>query len=154
MTLQEWAFIAEMIASFAVVVSLIYLAIQVRESTKVNSAQARHSISEFVLQIGLFNAEHADRLARVHGDGELSEGDHLFRYWNHLMVMLHAETYFHHQELGLMPASHWNGYVRFITGYTKTPGFRGAWADVGPAFSENFARWMDDRLAEQDRNAE
>ena len=57
--------------------------------------------------------------------------------------MLHAESYFHHHELGLMPDGHWRGYVRFMTQYVRMPGFAEAWADIGPAFSEDFASWTD-----------
>jgi hypothetical protein len=50
MTLNEYAAIAELVASIGVVVCLVYLAIQVRHAARVNSASARHAISEFGLQ--------------------------------------------------------------------------------------------------------
>ncbi len=153
MRLQEYALLAELIASIAVVVSLIYLAVQVRQSTRVNSAMARHAISQFALEFSMFKAEHADRLARVLNQPTLSEGDSLFRWWNHMMVFLHAETYFRHHELGLMPASHWNGYVRYVEGYLTTPGVREFWADVGPAFSEGFSLWVGRLLERETDNA-
>lgn len=142
MTFENYAILAELVASVAVVISLVYLAVQVRQGTRLSQAEARHAISEFALQFSMFNAEHADRLARVHGEGELSEGDLLFRWWNHMMVLLHAETYFRHHELGLMPASHWRGYRRYVTSYLRTPGVRQFWEDVGPAFSEDFSQWV------------
>ncbi len=142
MTLQDYAALAEVVASVGVVVSIVYLALQVRQANRVDAAGARHAISEFALQFALFKAEHADRLAKVLGAGELSEGDETFRWWNHMMVLLHAETYFRHHELGLMPRSHWNGYVRYVTGYLASPGVSEFWADVGEAFSEDFSRWI------------
>jgi hypothetical protein len=98
----------------------------------------------------MFKAEHADRLAKVYGEAELDEGDRLFRWWNHMMVFLHAETYFRHHELGLMPASHWNGYVRYVTGYLGSPGVAEFWSDVGPAFSGEFSEWITELLARRD----
>ncbi|UCC14153.1 MAG: hypothetical protein JSW21_12495 [Gammaproteobacteria bacterium] len=82
-----------------------------------------------------FDAEHADRLAHVHG-GNLAEGDLVFRWWNDMIASLHAETCFRHRELGLMPESHWRGYQRFITDYLRTPAAPEFWQDVGSGLSE------------------
>lgn len=57
-------------------------------------------------------------------------------------IMLHAETYFHHFELGLMQEGHWNGYVRYVESYANSPGLVEFWGDVGPAFSRDFSNWM------------
>ena len=110
-------------------------------------------VSEFALEFSMFKAAHADRLAKVMTHTELSEGDLQFRWWNHMMVFLHAETYFHHRELGLMPPSHWDGYVRYVDGYLGTPGVGEFWADVGPAFSRGFAGWVDKLLAQRSKAA-
>ena len=142
MSLEEYVQFAEIIASIAVIISIVYLAAQVKQSAKVNSAASRHSISEFVLQISMFNADHADRIAKIMTDSDLTDGDLTFRWWNHMMVFLHAETYFHHYELGLMPSTHWNGYVKYVTGHLASPGAREFWDDIGGAFSLNFSNWV------------
>jgi hypothetical protein len=142
MALESWAYLAEIIGAVAVVASLVYVGIQIRNSNRVNQANARHQISEFVLQVSMFQAQHADRLAQIQQKSELAEGDRLFRWWNHMLFMLHAETYYHHYELGLMQAGHWQGYVRYVEGYVTSPGFVEFWTDVGPAFSRDFSDWM------------
>src|SRR6266581_942127 len=147
MNLSDLANLAQIIAAAGVVVSLIYLAVQIRGNTKVVSAQARHSISEFALRIALFRAEHADRFAKLESGAELTDGNRQFQYWSHVQFLLHADTYFHHHDLGLMPDAHWRGYARYMTKYMQSPGFREAWDDIGPAFSEDFARWVDGLLA-------
>jgi hypothetical protein len=144
MNLEQYVQVAELIASVAVVVSIVYLGLQVRQSTRVNSATARHALSKFALEFSMFKAEHADRLARVTSQVDLSDGDLVFRSFNHMMIFLHAETYFHHYELGLMPAKHWNGYVKYVTDYLSTPGVDEFWSDVGPAFSVDFSKWVDE----------
>jgi len=148
MSLEQYVLVAELVASTGVVVSLVYLAVQVRQAARVNSANARHAISQFALDFTMFKAEHADRLARVMTEADLGPGDSTFRWWNHMMVFLHAETYFHHYELGLMPKKHWSGYVRYVRGYLTGPGVEEFWADVGDAFSVDFAGWIDGLLAE------
>jgi hypothetical protein len=142
MNLNDLANIAQIIAAVGVVVSLIYLAVQIRGNTKIASAQARHSISEFALRISIFRAEHADRFAKLERGSELTEGDRHFQYWSHVQFLLHAETYFHHHQLGLMPDEHWRGYAKFVRRYVQSPGFKETWDDIGPAFSEDFAQWI------------
>lgn len=142
MNLNDLANLAQIIAAAGVVVSLIYLAVQIRGNTKIASAQARHSISEFALRISIFRAEHADRFAKLERGSELTEGDRHFQYWSHVQFLLHAETYFHHHQLGLMPDEHWRGYAKFMGRYVQSPGFKETWDDIGPAFSEDFAQWI------------
>jgi hypothetical protein len=148
MSLNNLANLAQIIAAIGVVVSLIYLAVQIRGNTKVVSAQARHAISEFVLRISIFQAEHADRFARIESGSELTEGDRRFQYWSHAQFLLHAETYFHHHQLGLMPDEHWHGYEKFLSRYVRSPGFKETWEDIGPGFSEDFAKWLNSLLKE------
>jgi hypothetical protein len=148
MNLNDVANISQIVAAIGVVVSIIYLAVQIRGNTKVARAQARHAISEFVLRISIFRAEHADRLAKLESGAELTDGDRQFRYWSHVQFLLHAETYFHHHELGLMPDAHWRPYARYMTKYIQSSGFREVWDDIHPGFSEDFARWIDRLLLE------
>ncbi len=149
MSLEQFVLVGELIAAIAVVVSLVYLAHQVRHGTSVNSAHARHAISQFALDFSMFKAEHADRLTRVTTESDLGAGDLTFRWWNHMMIFLHAETYFHHYELGLMPKNHWSSYVRYVQGYVSTPGVGDFWVDVGPAFSLDFSKWVDGLLRDE-----
>jgi hypothetical protein len=101
---------------------------------------------DFVLHISIFRAEHADRFAKLESGAELTDGDRQFRYWSHVQFLLHAETYFHQHELGLMPDAHWRPYARYMTKYIQSPGFKEAWDDIGPGFSEDFARWVNGLL--------
>lgn len=143
---MDWdavAAIAELIGAIGVILTLVYLAVQVRGNTKVMSAQARHAISELVLRISIFRAENADRIAKLESGVELTDGDRQFQYWSHVQLLLHAETYFHHHELGLMPDAHWRGYSRYMARYVLSPSFKEVWDDIGPGFSEDFARWVD-----------
>jgi hypothetical protein len=46
-----------------------------------------------------------------------------------------------------MPDAHWRGYARYMTRHIQSSGFKEVWADIGPSFSEDFARWVDGLLA-------
>jgi hypothetical protein len=146
MNWEAIAAIAQLVGTIGVIITLVFLAVQVRGNTRVANAQARHSISEFVLRIAIFRAEHADRFAKLESGAELTDGDYQFRYWSHIQFLLHAETYFHNHALGLMPDAHWRPYARYFAKYVKSPGFKEAWDDIGSGFSEDFAGWVDTML--------
>ena len=94
----------------------------------------------------MFNASHADRMAEIakkaREGSELNEAEQTFRWWNHMNMMLHAEMYHHHYEIGLMPHENWQGYARWLEIYSASPGFADFWKDVGLIFSKNFCNWM------------
>ncbi|SER09602.1 hypothetical protein SAMN05421824_3007 [Hyunsoonleella jejuensis] len=148
MNLENIVLVSELFASIAVVATLVYLAKQVKQSTRVNRAASRHSLSEFALELTKFRAEHSDRWVKVMHEKNLTSGDIEFRNWNHMMLLLHAETYYHHYKLKLMPNNHWKNYAKFIVAALDSPGFEGYWNDVGFAFSEDFFKWMNKIFAE------
>ena len=148
MNLENIVLVSELIASIGVVVSLVYLAKQVKQNTRVNSADSRHSLSVFALEIAKFRAEHADRWAKVMQSDELTAEDLEFRNWNHMQLLLHAETYYHHHKLELMPDNHWSNYAKFIRVALDSPGFEDYWKEVGFAFSEDFSKWMNKIISE------
>lgn len=155
MTLEQLAQWSQIVASLAVFISLVFVGYELRMSTKVSGAQARHSLSHFAGEISRFKAEHADRLAKVHSPESqttsLTEGDRLFRFWDHVQALMHAETFFRHFQLGLMPQSHWDGYCRFFAGYVATPGFGECWRDMRETVAAEFAAWVDGRCAMTNR---
>lgn len=151
MTVEQLAAWSQVVASIAVFVSLVFVAIEVRTNTNVARATARHNLSLFAKEIAEFNAEHADRLARVQAPGvaakDLTPGDLQFRFWNHVRVILHAETFYQHDRLGLIPKSHWEAYCRFFAGHSATPGFGDTWRQMRPSFSTDFIAWGDPLVA-------
>ena len=146
MTLESWALIAEIVGAIAVVASLVYVGIQIRDSNRVSRADARHNVSEFALQGSLFNTANADRIATINrkaAEGEaLTDGEQTFQWWNHMTMMLHAEMYFQHNEIGLVDKGNWDGYIRWMEIYSVAPGFVDFWQDVNRIFSRDFCDWM------------
>jgi hypothetical protein len=130
MSVEQLAAWSQVIASVAVIISLVFVAWELRMSTQVATATARHNLSHFAAEFSAFNAEHADRLAKVQAPDaqakDLTPGDLQFRFWNHVQLILHAEPFFIHDKLGLIPKSHWDAYCAFFAGYAATPGFADA----------------------------
>ena len=86
------------------------------------------------------------RLARIAATGPVNEADRLFVFWDDMQLLLHAETYHRHHELGLMPRSHWERYEWFVKNRMATPALRETWAGVRDGYSANFAKWMDETI--------
>jgi hypothetical protein len=139
---------AEALGAVGVILTLLYLAIQIRTNTRVVRAQSRHSISEFIQRLTQFRAVHSERLAKINASEELSPADAEFLAWAHVEVVLLGETYHYHHELGMMPSSHWRGFVRFFRGYMDSPGFDDAWARFAPTMAEEFTAWVNEERAQ------
>jgi len=63
MDLEQAYYLGELIGVIAIVGSLVFVGLQMRQTNRVNIAGARHSMSEFALKLISLQAEHADRLA-------------------------------------------------------------------------------------------
>ena len=46
-----------------------------------------------------------------------------------------------------MPESHWSGYSRWIDEYVNEPDFEEFWRSDNTSFSEDYAKWIDQKLA-------
>ena len=137
--------IAELVGGTGVILTLVYLSLQIRGSNRVASAQSRQSMTEFALGISRFRTEHADRYAKVLAGGDLSAGDEQFLYWSHMQMLTYGEAYYHQFKLGLMPKSHWEGFSNWIDSYAKTRGFDEFWQAEGSSFSKDYCKWINQR---------
>jgi hypothetical protein len=142
------AAIAEVIGAAGVIVTLAYLAVQVKDSNRVARAQSRQSITDFINQIALLRTNHADRLAQIAVSDSLSAADEEFLTWVHIQVLLLAETYHYQYSLGLMPASHWRPFVNYFRGYSRTKGFDSVWENFENSFAEDFQDWLNSEIQE------
>ena len=145
MNLSDLANASQIIAAVGVVISIGYLAVQIRGNTKVVSAQARYGLSEFALRFSIFRAEHADRFAKLESGVELTDGDCVFRSLEPCSIAAPCRDLFSSSPIGLIPHAHWRRYAQYMTKYIRR--IQGSLDDMGPGFSEDFARWLDELLA-------
>jgi hypothetical protein len=138
--------IAEAVGGIGVILTLFYLALQIRGSNRVAKAQSRQSMTEFAMAISRFRAEHADRYARIVAADALSAGDAEFLYWSHMQMLTYGEAYYQQFQLGLMPESHWAGFSNWIDDYIKSPGVVEFWREERSSFSDDYSQWIDEKL--------
>lgn len=150
MTLQELASVADIVASVAVIGSLIYLARQVSQNTetmRVNASQAWTN-----LNFDLSNPVATDRVVAelwVKGDSEFQDLDvvdqqRLVMYewraleaWHHLFEM--------HQR-GVLPESQWAKLKWIVENLGKRQAIRAAWNQFRDAYDGEYQEFIDSRL--------
>ena len=135
--------IAEFIGGLGVILTLVYLSLQIRGSNRIASGHTRQAMSDFAFNISTFRAEHADRYARIASSENLTDGDKEFRYWSHMQMMVYGESHFHQFQLKLIEESNWLGLSTFLKSYVVNAGFQEFWIKEKHSFSDKYSAWID-----------
>jgi hypothetical protein len=151
MGLSDLAALGSFVSGFAVLTSLIYLALQVRQSERNQKISIRHSrVSRIVdLQVALADPAVAD--AWLHGSGnpaaltqtELSQFINLCR-----ALFFHFEDSYYQREEGLLNDDAFETVVAGVRLLARSPGFRAAWKLARANFGGRFLSFMDGVVAE------
>lgn len=152
MTIQDLGSISEIVAAIATVITLIYLAIQIRLNTKATMDEATRSLV-------LANSEAANDLVRdgeladimqrgFHGHGSLTPTEqmrhnlYLFAYYNQVDY-----AYERFRE-GYLDERSWNKIAKEIPLYVGAPGGKTWWASDKVRFSPEFVAYVENALSE------
>jgi hypothetical protein len=116
LTLSSWASIAEIVSAIAVVLSLIYVATELRGNTRAVEAATLVEVN---------------KIAR-----ELSPEERQRYYWNVRSFWLGMQTVFRQHDLGILPDEEWAVYNDVICSNIAAPGTRSLWTgtDLIPQF--------------------
>jgi hypothetical protein len=150
MTWETAGTIAELVAAIAVVVSLWYLAIQLRQSTELARA-------ELEVQFGVVWAELHDNmiqnpdLARAYdlaenNWSELSEEDVRAYLWFVAKSFHLLEGMFRQHRRGLLADDAWEPYDRYIVGVLRIEAVMGWWQCDGSLTSKEFHSHVENLL--------
>ena len=66
MTIQDWGAIGELVGGVAVVVTLIYLALQIRQNTRAVRLSTSHAVAEDVRNMFALMAEQTELTEAIH----------------------------------------------------------------------------------------
>ncbi len=147
MTLEEFNFIAEIIASIAVIASLIYVALQIKQNTAATHATAAQSFAEadngFV---GLINTSNnlADILHRgAMGLSELKGGELIqFMAFNDAAFMAMHSAYCQWDK-GTLDDRLWSSFKHAILGMLAQPGQQEWWQLRRHWYDESFRKYIE-----------
>ena len=115
--LEQWASIAEIVASVAVILSLVYLAYEVRQNTLAMQASARQ---EFAAQDMAFLATALDPSVVAQARAKIEEGEALTPLEHsqlvnrqHMNFRIFENAHYQFQK-GALEASEWERYRRIV----------------------------------------
>jgi hypothetical protein len=151
MTLAELSDLAQTIAAIAVVVSIVYLAIQTRQAAQ-NAKAAIHEDRAATILGHIENMIDSDfhpvwnKGNRIAADMSDEEAE---RYMLFVAgVVLVWEERFRQKQEGMMTGDRWASSERTIRTFTTAPGFRAMIAVMRPGFDPEFGALMDKHLAQ------
>jgi len=151
MTLSDLANIGQVIGSLAVVGSLIFVGLQVRENTKVNQASALRQNAEYWLNYMLALADPKfSKIYAMGASGHTELDNQQFRQFYllcHLSFMGCANQYYQYRR-GVLDQGGYAGYETAIREHIATfPGNRAIWQLVRHTYSTDFATFMDKQIS-------
>jgi len=146
MTLETIATIANIIASVAVVITLVFIALQMRQTLQLTRMNAAQSAAMLLSQNYGRVIEHADLADLLAGNdrGKELEGADLLRVTNFLSAsfryyeMLHA-----HKRAGIFDTELWAGTEARLHEALDDPRVREWWADSRRFYAPSFAVMVD-----------
>ncbi len=150
MSLEAWAAIAEIIGAIAVVVTLAYLAVQIRQNSNAirsSNATTIHINTQNLAQPPMMDRELGAIILRaVNGEEELSPSERLAANAWFYQFLKSAELAYHSYLNGELDQDYWHATISFYRSYIQTPGLCKYWADRKNAFTPGFQasveKWM------------
>jgi hypothetical protein len=150
MSLSDLASVGSFVSGLAVLISLIYLALQVRQTKRNQQIAIRHSRATRVVELHLALADIAVADAWLHGSGspqqitetEVSQFMNLCR-----ALFFHFEDSFYQREEGLLNDDAFETVVAGVRLSARSPGWRAAWKIARPNFGGRFLAFMDGVVA-------
>ena len=147
MTLNELGNIGEFISSIGVVVSLIYLAVQIRKNTETERTSTYQSV---VSDFGSLNRTMAGNaelsflyVKAMENFGELDSVEKARVSQLFFATFHYFENMFYQHKKGYLEEDVWRGWKRLMLTYYVRPGFQTWWSIRRDVFSESFGEFLD-----------
>ena len=154
--LSDMASIAEVIGAVAIVISLMYVGVQLNDSTRaVRSASANETsaaISSWYTQIGSNSQASQVFIDGITSPESLSREEMIqFIFMVHGIFIEYQSAYYPAQE-GTLDAGLQESFTATLLGVREMPGFALYWKQRGNYFKPDFKSYVDDLLATGDTN--
>ena len=137
--------IAEVVGVIAIVVSLIYVSIQIRQNTKVARAATRQAIADSTENLGndlLNNGEIAEIFVKHINGEELSAVESLRLQARCYRDMQHWENIYYQFDEGLVSPDQWLGFRKNLIALLGIAAYREYWDHEASHYSDNFRAEM------------
>jgi hypothetical protein len=133
--------IGEIIGAVAVVVTLAYLAVQIRNSTRIARSATRQAIAETAMTHGTNLVADKDLMAALLKDLKGEDVDEV--NWTRLMAhnyitMRHYENIYYQQLAGMIEPDEWRGFRENLQAVLEWRSMRLFWKNEGHYYSDAF----------------
>ena len=147
MTIEDLGNLGELIGSVALLISLIYVAIEIRKNTEAARTSTYQSVvSDFgsFTQTVITTPGLSSLLAAGQEDYENLDSDQKARVSQLFFVCYHYfENMYYQARKGYLEDDVWLGWKRLMLSYHARPGYQAWWNLRRHVFSESFAEFMD-----------
>ncbi len=137
--------IAEVVGVIAIVVSLIYVSVQIRQNTKVARAATRQAIADSTESLGndlLNNGEVAEIFVKHFNGEELSAVENLRLQARCFRDMQHWENIYYQFNEGLVSPDQWAGFRKNLIALMGINAYREYWDHEASHYSDGFRSEM------------
>ena len=150
MNLNEVAYLAEIVGSIAVVLSLIYLAIQIRQNTRASLSATYQSMvaNSLAILATMYSEGGGAELYLMVKDGnqDLSPIERVRVHFLLLAVFRHFDNLHYQYARGTVESEQWQGYSHILDGYLLIPVVAAWWDSNSAGFSVGFQKHVTNRL--------
>lgn len=147
MTLEEWAFVAQIVSAIAVVASLVFVGIQLRHATaaiRATSSQAHSSLYTDLVQSIIDNADFARAWSIGINDPKKLSEEEWVRFVAYASALFRLYESSRVQWLnGRLDEEHWHTIERQAADFGHLPGLQSAWELRSHWYSPEFRAWFD-----------
>ncbi|MEQ8320584.1 MAG: hypothetical protein RH946_09985 [Rhodospirillales bacterium] len=153
MNLDTVATIANIMASGAVVLTLVFIGLQLRQNSQLTRMAAAQTSAQLLsTNLGRIaeSAELAELIVREKGRESWTPVEFL-RVSNFLSISFrHFEVLHTHRRYGVFEDELWEGSEARLRESLSNPGIRDWWAESRPLYARSFAKYVDTLAAELD----
>jgi len=146
MSLSDLGNIGEFVSALAVVISLLYLAIQIRQNTRSLRASAHQSITSHIAELNRTIVEHGEVAAILEAGLTnpvgLSPADRRrFNAYNSARFR-HYDNLYYQYRVGTLERSQWNGFDALLRTHLRQPGIVRWWEESSGFYSDEFVSYV------------
>jgi hypothetical protein len=154
MTLMEIAQLlgnfGEFFGAIAVVFSLVFVAMSVRQNTHALELNTLHDVKDAIREVNLIWAENGD-LAEIIFEGfkdpQSLSGAKRVRFYTALHnLFLGYENLYHQKADGALASKHWSGMAQHMIDAMTVPGMLSWWEDRKQWFTDDFQNFIDNEV--------
>ena len=143
MSIEELGSIGELLAAVATLLTLIYVAAQIRQNSKMMRANTKQAISDATQQLLYTLNEDPETSRKILYGGELSDTERI-RVWIFARATCRGfETQIFHYKSGLLDEKEWSNLKNVIENTMSAPGMREVWPELRAVVSPELREMID-----------